>query len=184
MPHEPMYLKIAAEIRKQIDTGVLAGGTQLPTEADLTDQYRASRNTVRDAIKRLTSEGLVETRPGQGTFVTMRIDPFVAVLSGDPQALGGAEGATYLSEINKTHRIGRLSVPRVEIQAPPVEVGRRLRIAPSAQVVSRHQMRYVDCIPWSLQTSFIPWSSSPRVPPACSWPRTLKKEPCATWPRT
>ena len=60
----------------------LRPGSRLPTELGLSDAYSASRNTIRDAIKRLTSQGLVETRPGQGTFVTRRIDPFVTVLSG------------------------------------------------------------------------------------------------------
>jgi GntR family transcriptional regulator len=157
MAQQPMYLKIAAEIRRQIDTGALAPGAQLPTEGDLSERHGASRNTIRDAIKRLTSQGLVETRPGQGTFVTMRIDPFVTVLSGDPQALGGAEGATYLSEVNASHRSASFSDPRVEIQkSPPAAVGLRLRVTPNTQIVCRHQMRYIDNLPWSLQTSFYP----------------------------
>src|SRR5215471_20182258 len=127
---QPMYQQIAEDLRKQIESGILPRGSQLPTELELREKYDASRNTVRDAIKRLISQGLVETRPGQGTFVTRRIDPFVTVLSGDPRALGGAEGATYLSEVNKTHRHAGFTIPKVEIQAPSAEVGRRLRIAP------------------------------------------------------
>jgi len=156
MAQQPMYQQIAEDLRAQIESGTLAPGAQLPTELALRDRYSSSRNTIRDAIKRLTSQGLVETRPGQGTFVTRRIDPFVTVLSGDPRALGGAEGATYLSEVNKTHRDASITVPKVEIQAPSAEVSGRLRIAPSTQVVSRHQRRYIDDIPWSLQTSFYP----------------------------
>jgi GntR family transcriptional regulator len=157
MAQQPMYQKIAEDIRKQIGNGVLARGAQLPTELDLGDRYGASRNTIRDAIKRLTSQGLVETRPGQGTFVTRTIDPFVTMLSGDPQALGGAEGVTYLSEVSKTHRQASASDPKVEIQkTPSVAVGSRLRVAPNTPIVCRHQMRYIDDIPWSLQTSFYP----------------------------
>src|SRR5271168_4823621 len=119
MAQQPMYLKIAAEIRKQIDTGVLARGAQLPTEGDLSERYGASRNTIRDAMKRLTSEGLVETRPGQGTFVTRWIDPFVTVLTANPESGGGGdEGAWYLSEVNKSHRRASRTLPRVEIQVP------------------------------------------------------------------
>jgi GntR family transcriptional regulator len=156
MAQQPMYQQIAEDLRVQIESGILVPGAQLPTELELRDRYSSSRNTIRDAIKRLMSQGLVETRPGQGTFVTRTIDPFVTVLSGDPQALGGAEGATYLSEVNMSHRDASFSVPKVEIQAPPDEVGRRLRVAPNTQVVSRHQRRYIDGIPWSLQTSFYP----------------------------
>ena len=76
MAPQPMYQQIAEDLRKQIDSGLLARGSQLPTELELRERYNASRNTIRDAIKRLTSQGLVETRPGQGTFVTTEGRPF------------------------------------------------------------------------------------------------------------
>jgi GntR family transcriptional regulator len=172
-----MYLQIADDLRTRIELGAalppdsddstlvefegglpktLRPGDQLPTEAGLSEAYSASRNTIRDAVKRLTSLGLVEARQGQGTFVTRKIDPFVTVLSTDPLAPKGAEGATYLSDVNSSHRQAKVSVPKVEVQVPPVEVSRRLRVAPTDQVVSRHQLRYVDNIPWSMQTSFYP----------------------------
>lgn len=156
MAQQPMYQQIADDLRAQIESEELEPGAQLPTELELRDRYGSSRNTIRDAIKRLTSQGLVETRPGQGTFVTRRIDPFVTVLSGDPQATRGAEGATYLSEVDSSHRKASVTSPKVEIQLPSPEVRRRLRVTPDTSVVSRHQMRYIDGIPWSLQTSFYP----------------------------
>lgn len=155
MAPRPMYQQIAEDLRAQIESGVLAQGAQLPTELELGDRYASSRNTIRDAIKRLTSQGLVETRPGQGTFVTTRIDPFVTVLSGGAQAQsGGGEGITYLSEVNKNHRHPSVTTPKVEIQMPSAEVLQRLRVPPKTQVVSRHESRYIDGIPWSLATSF------------------------------
>jgi GntR family transcriptional regulator len=169
MAQQPMYQQIAEDLRQSIELGstldpedpdvpnALRPGVKLPTELELCDTYHASRNTIRDAIKRLTSLGLVETRPGQGTYVTTRVDPFVTELSGDPRALGGAEGTTYLSEVQKSgHRNASFSIPKVEIQVSTAEVSRRLRVAPNSQVVSRHQMRYIDRTPWSLQTSFYP----------------------------
>ena len=157
MAQQPMYQQIAEKLRAQIESGELAPGDQLPTELELRDRYSSSRNTIRDAIKRLSRQGLVETRPGQGTFVTRRVDPFVTVLSGDPRKSGSLEGSiTYLSEVNESHRKPRVTSPKVEVQTPSVEVGRRLRVAPSTHVVSRHESRYIDGIPWSLQTSFYP----------------------------
>jgi GntR family transcriptional regulator len=154
---QPMYQQIAEDLRKQIESGTLARGSQLPTELALREQYDASRNTVRDAIKRLIAQGLVETRPGQGTFVTRRIDPFVTVLTTDPRTgFGGGDGATFLSQVSAEHRTPFATTPKVEVQTPPEVITRRLRVAPDAQVVSRHQERYIDDIPWSLQTSFYP----------------------------
>ena len=151
----PMYQVIAQGLQKRIESGELLPGDQLPTELELRDRYGAARSTVRDGIRQLTRQGLVETRPGQGTFVTRKVDPFVTVLTGDP-GTGGDEAAAYLSEVHKGYRRAIRTVPRVEIQLPSAEVSRRLRIPPRMQVVSRHESRYIDGIPWSLQTSFYP----------------------------
>jgi GntR family transcriptional regulator len=153
----PMYQQIAADLRNKIKSGELPPGAQIPTEGELQDIYNASRNTIRDAIKRLVSLGIVQTRPGQGTFVVGAADPFVTTLSAPAgSSFGGGEGATYLSQVGEQHRKPRVTIPKVEVQVPQQEVALRLRIGPDAQVVSRHQERYVDDTPWSLQTSFYP----------------------------
>jgi GntR family transcriptional regulator len=152
---EPMYKQIAEDLRKKIETGELAPGGQLPTELDLRESYSASRNTIRDAIKRLISSGYVETRPGQGTFVLRNIDPFVTTLSQDKDSgLGGGEGASYLSEVSKQHRTPEIGPVRVEMQLARSEIAARLRVPADTQLVSRHQERFIDGTPWSLQTSF------------------------------
>jgi GntR family transcriptional regulator len=155
MAARPMYQQIAEDLQAQIESGILKPGAQLPTELELRDRYNSSRNTIRDAIKRLMSQGLVETRPGQGTFVTRRIDPFVTVLSGNPTSGGrDDEAVTYLSDVTKSHRRATVSTPKVEVQFPPAEVFRRLRVASNTQVVSRHEQCYIDDTPWALRTSF------------------------------
>jgi len=156
----PMYLQIADALSRRIDSGDLARGSQLPTELELRSEYGASRNTIRDAIKRLTSQGLIETRQGQGTFVTRIIDPFVTMLSPHPKtgvSGAGEESATYLSRVNEQHRKAQASPPKIEVMACPREIALRLRVKPGDQVISRHQVRYIDDIPWLMQTSYYPW---------------------------
>ncbi|MBO0802190.1 MAG: GntR family transcriptional regulator [Nocardiopsaceae bacterium] len=157
MAQQPMYQQIADTIRRQIEGGELARGARLPTELELRSAYNASRNTIRDAIKRLAALGLVETRPGQGTFVTVNVDPFVTTMSADPRsAAGGGEGPSYLSAVSEAHRKPETTTPRVEVQIPPPEIQHRLRLPDDAQAVLRHQRRLIDDIPWSLQTSYYP----------------------------
>jgi len=152
---QPMYRHIADDLRSKIATGELAPNVKLPTEGDLSDQYEASRNTVREAIRRLTDEGLLESRPGQGTFVARKVDPFVTVLTADPKTgFGGGETVAYLSEVRKTHREPTTSIPRVEVRTVSDEVAALLDIPAESQIVSRSQDRYIDNIPWSVQTSF------------------------------
>ena len=160
---EPLYRQIADDLRSKIESGELAEGSQLATEVELRELYNASRNTVRDAIKWLTTLGLVETRPGQGTFVAEKISPFVTTLTGDPKTgLGGGEHgvyvAEYAAEVAASGRTPTSSAPRVEIQQAKPAVARALRLDKGAQVVSRHQQRFLDGTPWSLQTTFYPMS--------------------------
>ena len=157
MAAEPLYRQIADDLRNKIESGELAQGSQLATEGELKEQYSASRNTVRDAIKWLTTLGLVETRPGQGTFVVEKPSPFVTTLTGDPTSAGGEE-TVYLAEVAAHGRLPTSSQPRVEIQQATRVVARALRLEEDAQVVSRHQQRFIDDTPWALQTTFYPMS--------------------------
>lgn len=152
----PIYRQIAEDLNRQIESGDLAPGDQLASESELQDQYQASRNTVRDAIKWLTIRGVVETRPGQGTFVTPKIIPFVTTLTAEPEV--GAEGDTYRYEATATRRATEVSRPRVEIQEAGRGQAAELQLPLDAAVVVRHQERFIDGTPWSLQTSFYPMS--------------------------
>ncbi len=160
----PMYRQIAEDLRAEIDSGVLAPGTQLPTELELRERYGgASRNTVRDAIKSLTNLGLVATKPGQGTFVVEDTDPFVTTLSGDPKTgFGGGEGTSYLSEVAQGNRKPATSPVQVEIQEASREIAETLKINPGAEVILRHERRFIDNTPWSLQTSYYPMEFADR----------------------
>ena len=156
---EPMYRQIADDLRGKIDSGEIAHGAQLPTEIELMDAYSASRNTVRDAIKLLTTRGMVEPRPGQGTFVVEKINPFVTTLTGDPETgRGGGEGRIYIAEVEAGRRTPAVSDPRVEVQRASEPIADALRIKEGDQVVSRHYQRFIDGVPFSLQTSFYPMS--------------------------
>jgi GntR family transcriptional regulator len=153
---EPLYRQIADDLIQKIDTGVVGAGEEpLPTEMELREMYGASRNTVRDAMKLLISRGLVETRPGKGTFVIRIADPFVTPLS---LASGfGDDGTTYRrSDPEASPRKADKTEPRIEVQQATGFVADELQLDPSTTVVSRHQQRSVDGVPWSLQTSYYP----------------------------
>lgn len=159
----PMYRQIAEDLRQQIESGGLPRGSQMPTELELRERYNASRNTVRDAIKWLINLGLAETRPGQGTFVAEDIDPFVTTLSGDPSTgWGGDEGASYLSEVAEGNREASTSPVQVEIQQAVGAIANGLDVKVGTQVISRHERRYINETPWSLQTSYYPMDFADR----------------------
>ena len=65
----PMYQRIADDLRAKIGDGTLAPGAQLPTEAELTEQYGSTRSTVRQGLAVLVNEGLVVAKRPKGHFV-------------------------------------------------------------------------------------------------------------------
>ncbi len=67
--NEPRYAQVAADLRAAIAAGDFGEGAQLPTESTLCDRYGVSRFTVREALRRLQSEGLIRRRRGSGTVV-------------------------------------------------------------------------------------------------------------------
>jgi GntR family transcriptional regulator len=63
------YREIAEALRARVDAGEFAAGRLLPSEAELSAQYGASRVTVRRALERLRDEGRLDARQGLGWFV-------------------------------------------------------------------------------------------------------------------
>jgi len=77
-----VFEQIANQIEKRILNGELRSGDRLPTERELAEQFRASRTAVREAMKILAQQGLVEMRPGRGTIV----------IDGAPEAMQNSIG--------------------------------------------------------------------------------------------
>lgn len=64
----PLYSRIAASLRADILDGVMAPGQHLQEQA-LAARYGVSRVPVRDALRRLEVQGLVDVQPNRGAFV-------------------------------------------------------------------------------------------------------------------
>lgn len=65
-----MFLKIVKQLRQLIaDENVSVGG-KLPSERELAERLQVGRSTVREALRSLELLGLIETRRGEGTFLS------------------------------------------------------------------------------------------------------------------
>lgn len=60
---------IVNKLVKAIKDGLWRPGSRIPNEKDLASAFSVSRNCIREAIKTLNSRGIVESRPGRGTFL-------------------------------------------------------------------------------------------------------------------
>ena len=77
-----IYEEIVRQIKGMIAEGRLKSGDQLPPERDLAEKFLVSRTSVREALRALESVGLIEIRPGEGTFVReISVDALVEPLA-------------------------------------------------------------------------------------------------------
>ena len=61
--------QVADKLREMIIQESLKTGAKLPAEAELMERFGVSRSTVREAVKILQTEHIVDIRQGQGTFL-------------------------------------------------------------------------------------------------------------------
>jgi GntR family transcriptional regulator len=137
---DPLYRRIAADLERQIASGALASGSRFAGPSPRCSGWSLA--------------GLVETRPGQGTFVFEKAPPFVTTLSSMPDA-GSSKGAVYSREVECTPDV---NPTQIAIAPADAALALELGLDEGEEIVSRRQERYVNGIPWSLQTSFYPMS--------------------------
>lgn len=66
---EYLYVQLAGLLRAKIRSGEMPPRSRVPSLTSLAAEYDVADMTVRRALKVLKDEGLIETRPGRGTFV-------------------------------------------------------------------------------------------------------------------
>ena len=68
----PPYLQIVQQVRQALRMGLLEAGDKLPAVREVVAATAVNPNTVLKAYRDLEREGLIEARPGHGTFVLKR----------------------------------------------------------------------------------------------------------------
>lgn len=137
----------ARRARDLIRHGILRGAYDsgaLPPEQDLAKSLGISRNAVRDALDLLRTEGLVQRKPGQGTFaVTNRAVQGMERLRGLFESLPADAGPVANT------------VLAAEIVDAPAFVAERLALPAGSPVVFIERLRTVDEMPLSLDASYL-----------------------------
>jgi len=98
---ERLYERIVEQIEKRIVAGDLKVGDQLPPERELAEKFAVSRTAVREAVKTLREKGLIEIRPGRGTFVTDGTHSAVRQSLSLLMKFGSGKGVANLVEVRE-----------------------------------------------------------------------------------
>ncbi len=91
--------QVAEQLEAEIRRGALVPGDKLPTEARLAEQFHVSRTVVREAVSRLKSIGLVDSRQGSGVFVSTQA-PF-APLHFEAHHAASKEAVVQMVEVRR-----------------------------------------------------------------------------------
>jgi GntR family transcriptional regulator len=146
----PRYYEIEQALRARI--AELKADDPLPSDAMLCEEFGVSRMTARNAVQRLTQEGLVYRVPGRGTFVA---EPPVHRQAGN-----------LLSFTEEMRRRGRVPSSRLlarDVREPRPAEASRLQLEPGAQVIAVRRLRVADDEPVAIEEAVFPAKIAPLI---------------------
>ena len=158
--HEAM----AGDLRRAIETGELPPGVALPSEAELMQRYKVSRNTVRGALRTLENAGLVASVKGRGRHVSRREPVWIYASRSESRARRRPSGVdSWVDDMEAQGRRPRTDI-KVAVVQPPADVAERLRLAPGGLAAVRQRVRFADDQPWNINDSYYPMELAHEVP--------------------
>lgn len=152
-PPEPMlrqegialWRQIASRLQQDIGAGVYPPGGRLPTEAELSQQFRVNRHTVRRALEELSRGGLVRVEQGRGSFVAEDVLEYAV------------EPRTRFSEwIRRHNKEPSGQILQLKETAAESQVASALGIRPGSRVVLLERLGFADDRPVSLAHHYFP----------------------------
>ena len=138
----PLWSQVLDDLRARLNTGEFADG--FPSDVEMTRYYEVSRHTIREAVRRLQSEGVVERARGRGTFVSQR--PVEQQLGALYSLYRSAEEQGFVQE----------SVVRFLEMRRNAEAAAMLGCAADDPLVYLERLRRIDGRPVVLDFSWLP----------------------------
>jgi GntR family transcriptional regulator len=161
MPDSPrLYAQLAKYLTERIENGVIRPNSRMPSERVLAQEFGVSRVTVRHALKKLESLGLVEV--DAGTRIT-RQAPFASGAGDAGHSIEeGATGLVSFSDLAAANGLTASSVVLSNVTRPSsLDEADLLGVAPGASIVDLVRLRRLDGIPTLIDYSLLPESLAP-----------------------
>ncbi len=148
----PLYAQLEAELAADIDEGRIEPGSRIPPEESLIQRFAVSRTTVRQAIQRLVSRGIVEIRRGKGTFAAP------PKLTQELTALTG-----FVEDMIAAGRCPTARLVDKEVVAATATVAGQLALRVGEKVVRIRRVRLADGDPVSFDETYLPRPVGDRI---------------------
>ena len=162
---QPEYLRIAADLRRRIAPGgEFEPGDRIPTLPELCAQYSVSEITVRNAIRLLVGEGLLESRARAGTLVRKR--PAIHRMPADRyRQTPGTRSTPYTKDQGISWSEYRLDKRFERVQAD-AEMAALFECEVGERLLARHFVFYDNDQPTQMSTSYVRWADVEGTPVA------------------
>ncbi|MGW8886316.1 GntR family transcriptional regulator [Streptomyces sp. NPDC055749] len=136
----PLHRSIAAELRRRIRGGAIRVGGPLPSEAQLCEEFSASRGPVRQALATLRDEGLIGGGQGKRATVldAVAAQPFESFLS-------------FTRRAEMTGYVPGQKLQEIALRRPGPEIAAALEIGPDDLAVQLVRLRLLDGRPAMLE---------------------------------
>uniref|UniRef100_A0A7V3REB9 GntR family transcriptional regulator n=1 Tax=Mesoaciditoga lauensis TaxID=1495039 RepID=A0A7V3REB9_9BACT len=140
----PVYHQIYRIMKEEIEKGVFQSGDYLPSEEELAKIYDVSRLTLRQALRKLCEEGIIEKKKGKRSkIVQIKNVENLSELKGFTQdAILSGHSASSIVLANKL----------VDL---PDEVGETFKIPKESKVILLNRLRLLDNIPYAIEWAYI-----------------------------
>lgn len=146
----PLYFQLKEIIKQSIESNTFSAGDMLPSENELSEKYKISRMTVKQALDSLANEGLVKRIKGKGTFVA------------DKKIEQNIQGLTGFSEdmMLRGMKPSSIVISNGHVTTVPDDIFEELR---SLDVNLVKRIRFADGSPMGVEKSYIPISVIPII---------------------
>lgn len=154
-----LHRQLLLMLKNEIESGTLERGGLFPSEESLCERFSLSRVTVRRTLGDLAAMGLIERKPGRGTFVRKELPPPRLI-----PTLG------VIDSLKNTEMKTQVRVLAVSHAVPPREIGMALNVQPGEEAVNAVRLRSCDGSPVMLTDVWAPLAFE-----ACITPEALGK---------
>ncbi len=138
----PLWAQLLGDIRTRLAAGEFAD--RFPTDQELVEEYGVSRHTVREAVRRIQAEGILDRRRGRGTYVkTVEFE----------QPLGTLYSLFRSIEASG---LGQTSVVLAREVRADASVAERLGLAPETELFYLERLRLAGEAPLAVDRAWVP----------------------------
>ena len=143
----PLYYQLKSFIEEQITLHAWKPGDQIPSESELSEQFKISRTTVRQAIGELVNLGKLTRTQGRGTFVTQySLEKPIFRLTG------------FTQDMQMRGLQANSKVLKLETLSPPDYIARYLNLKDNEPAIMLKRLRKADTEIMAIDVCYLPFN--------------------------